>query len=81
MSAALKGRWDDVPRRSLEAIGVEGYRIGACRFVTLKRISKTISAHIASSASCLVDDRRRGYWPAAARRTRKSVVAGKSQPS
>ena len=25
VSAALKGRWDDVPRRSLEAIAVEGY--------------------------------------------------------
>jgi hypothetical protein len=27
--AALKGRWDDVPRRSLEAIAVEGYRTAA----------------------------------------------------
>jgi uncharacterized protein UPF0175 len=28
VSAALKGRWDEVPRRSLEAIAVEGYRTG-----------------------------------------------------
>ena len=26
VSAALKSRWDDVPRWSLEAIAVEGYR-------------------------------------------------------
>lgn len=29
ISAALGGRWDDVPRRSLEAIAIEGYRTGA----------------------------------------------------
>lgn len=29
ISAALEGQWDDVPRRSLEAIAVEGYRTGA----------------------------------------------------
>lgn len=29
ISAALGERWDDVPRRSLEAIAVEGYRTGA----------------------------------------------------
>lgn len=27
--AALGERWDDVPRRSLEAISIEGYRTGA----------------------------------------------------
>src|SRR5207247_5926387 len=42
VSAALKGRWDDVPRRSLEAIAVEGYRTGAltetqvCRLLQLE---------------------------------------------
>jgi hypothetical protein len=29
VSAALKGRWDDVPKRSLEAIAVDAYRTGA----------------------------------------------------
>ena len=29
ISAALSGQWDNVPRRSLEAIAVEGYRTGA----------------------------------------------------
>ena len=29
ISAALEERWDDVPRRSLEAIAVEAYRTGA----------------------------------------------------
>ena len=29
ISAALEEQWDDVPRRSLEAIAVEGYRTGA----------------------------------------------------
>jgi predicted HTH domain antitoxin len=29
ISAALGARWDDVPRRSLEAIAIEGYRSGA----------------------------------------------------
>ncbi|HXW08347.1 MAG TPA: UPF0175 family protein [Vicinamibacterales bacterium] len=29
ISAALEEHWDDVPRRSLEAIAVEGYRTGA----------------------------------------------------
>jgi hypothetical protein len=29
VSAALSGRWDDVPRRSLETIAGEGYRIAA----------------------------------------------------
>jgi hypothetical protein len=28
-SAPLKEQWDDVPRRSLEAIAVEAYRSGA----------------------------------------------------
>jgi hypothetical protein len=26
VGVTLNGRWDDVPRRSLEAIAVEGYR-------------------------------------------------------
>ena len=29
ISAALEEQWDDVPRRSLEAIAVEAYRTGA----------------------------------------------------
>ena len=27
--AALNGQWDNVPRRSLEAVAVEAYRTGA----------------------------------------------------
>ena len=29
ISAALEEQWDDVPRRSLEAVAVEAYRTGA----------------------------------------------------
>jgi predicted HTH domain antitoxin len=36
--AALKGRWDDVPRRSLEAIAVEGYRSGALTETQVRRL-------------------------------------------
>ncbi len=38
VSAALKGRWDDVPRRSLEAIAVEGYRTGALTEAQVRRL-------------------------------------------
>jgi len=38
VSAALKGRWDDVPRRSLEAIAVEGYRTGALTENQVRRL-------------------------------------------
>jgi len=38
VSAALKGRWDDVPRRSLEAIAVEGYRTGALTETQIRRL-------------------------------------------
>ena len=38
VSAALKGRWDDVPRRSLEAIAVEGYRTGALTESQVRRL-------------------------------------------
>jgi len=38
VSAALKGRWDDVPRRSLEAIAVEGYRTGALTETQVRRL-------------------------------------------
>ena len=40
VSAALKGRWDDVPRRSLEAIAVEGYRTGALTETQVRRLLK-----------------------------------------
>jgi predicted HTH domain antitoxin len=36
--AALKGRWSDVPRRSLEAIAVEGYRTGALTETQVRRL-------------------------------------------
>jgi len=38
VSAALKGRWDDVARRSLEAIAVEGYRTGALTETQVRRL-------------------------------------------
>ena len=38
VSAALKGRWDDVPRRSLEAIAVEGYRTSALTETQVRRL-------------------------------------------
>src|SRR5258708_31497185 len=38
VSAALSGRWDDVPRRSLEAIAVEGYRTGALTETQVRRL-------------------------------------------
>ncbi len=36
--AALKGEWDNVPRRSLEAIAVEGYRTGALSESQVRRL-------------------------------------------
>jgi predicted HTH domain antitoxin len=38
VSTALRGRWDDVPRRSLEAIAVAGYRIGALTETQVRRL-------------------------------------------
>jgi len=38
ISAALEGRWDNVPRRSLEAIAVEGYRTGALTEAQVRRL-------------------------------------------
>jgi len=36
--AALNGRWDNVPRRSLEAIAVEAYRTGALTESQVRRL-------------------------------------------
>ena len=36
--AALKDRWDDIPKRSLEAIAVEGYRTGALTETQVRRL-------------------------------------------
>ena len=38
IAAALKGEWDNVPRRSLEAIAVEGYRTGALTESQVRRL-------------------------------------------
>lgn len=38
ISAALEQQWDDVPRRSLEAIAVEGYRTGALSEAQVRRL-------------------------------------------
>jgi predicted HTH domain antitoxin len=38
ISTALEARWDDVPRRSLEAIAVEAYRTGALTASQVRRL-------------------------------------------
>jgi predicted HTH domain antitoxin len=38
ISAALEEQWDDVPRRSLEAIAVEAYRSGALTDSQVRRL-------------------------------------------
>jgi predicted HTH domain antitoxin len=38
ISAALEEQWDDVPRRSLEAIAVEAYRSGALSESQVRRL-------------------------------------------
>jgi predicted HTH domain antitoxin len=38
ISTALEERWDDVPRRSLEAIAVEAYRTGALTESQIRRL-------------------------------------------
>ena len=38
ISAALGARWGDVPRRSLEAIAIEGYRTGALSEEQVRRV-------------------------------------------
>ena len=38
ISAALEGQWDNVPRHSLEAIAVEGYRTGALTEAQVRRL-------------------------------------------
>jgi predicted HTH domain antitoxin len=38
VSAALRDRWDDVPRRFLEAIAIEGYRTGALTEAQVRRL-------------------------------------------
>jgi hypothetical protein len=38
VSAALKGRWNDVPRRALEVIAIEAYRAGALTEIQVRRL-------------------------------------------
>jgi predicted HTH domain antitoxin len=38
IAAALDGRWDDVPARTLEALAVEGYRTGALTETQVRRL-------------------------------------------
>lgn len=38
ISAALGARWDDVPRPSLEAIAIDGYRTGALSEEQVRRV-------------------------------------------
>lgn len=38
ISAALEGRWQDIPRCALEALAVEGYRAGALSENQVRRL-------------------------------------------
>ena len=38
IAAALRGEWDDLPRRSLEAIAVEAYRTGVLSENQVRRL-------------------------------------------
>lgn len=38
ISAALEGRWPDLPRQALEALAVEGYRTGALTEGQVRRL-------------------------------------------
>jgi predicted HTH domain antitoxin len=38
IAAALKGEWNDVPQRSLQAIAVDGYRSGALSENQVRRL-------------------------------------------
>ena len=38
ISAALEGRWPDLPRQALEALAVEGYRTGALTESQVRRL-------------------------------------------
>ena len=38
ISAALEGQWDNVPRRSLEAIAIEAYRTGGLTEAQVHRL-------------------------------------------
>jgi Uncharacterised protein family (UPF0175) len=38
ISAALEGRWSDLPRQALEALAVEGYRTGALTEGQVRRL-------------------------------------------
>ena len=50
VSAALKGRWDDVARQSLEAIAVEGYRTRALTEAQVRRLLS--SRHASRCTPC-----------------------------
>ena len=38
VSAALEGRWDNVPKRALEAVAVEAYRTGVLTEIQIRRL-------------------------------------------
>ena len=38
ISAALEAQWDNIPRRSLEAIAIEGYRTGGLTEAQVRRL-------------------------------------------
>jgi hypothetical protein len=38
ISAALEAQWDNIPRRSLEAVAIEGYRTGGLTEAQVRRL-------------------------------------------
>ena len=55
ISAALAGQWANVPRRSLEAIAVEGYRTGA---LTEAQVRKLLELDTRSQVHALLKEHR-----------------------
>jgi hypothetical protein len=45
ISAALEGRWSDLPRQALEALAVEGYRTGALTEGQVRRLETRFQVH------------------------------------
>jgi predicted HTH domain antitoxin len=55
ISAALEEQWDDVPRRSLEAIAVEAYRTGA---LTESQVRKLLGLETRFQVHALLKEHR-----------------------
>lgn len=55
ISAALEGRWPDLPRQALEALAVEGYRTGA---LTEGQVRRLLRLETRFDVHCLLKDHR-----------------------